>query len=98
MSRHSDRPISPGQVAVVVREEEEVGRETESGGEDVMREEDGSILQKDRPNSTYELLLKRAVEEGRIGGSSRCRVCGMRYNDAAEADACCEKVLQHNRL
>jgi len=63
-----------------------------------MREEDGSILQKDRPNSTYELLLKKAVEEGRIGGPSRCRVCGMRYNDAAEADACCEKVLQHNRL
>ena len=63
-----------------------------------MREEDGSILQKDRPNSTYELLLRKAVEEGRIGGSGRCRVCGMRYNDPDEAAACCEKVLQHNRL
>ena len=78
MIRHSDRPITPGQVAVMGRDEEEVGKETESGGEDVMREEDGSILQKDRPNSTYELLLKRAVEEGRIGGSSRRRVGGMR--------------------
>jgi hypothetical protein len=99
MSRHLDRPITPGQIAVAGGgEDEDVGKETDSRGEDVMREEDGSILQKDRPNSTYELLLKRAVEEGRIGGSSRCRVCGMRYNDAAEADACCEKVLQHNRL
>jgi len=63
-----------------------------------MREEDGTILQKDRPNSTYELLLKKAVEEGRIGGPSRCRVCGMRYRDPDEAANCCEKVLQHNRL
>jgi hypothetical protein len=58
-------------------------------------EESGGILQKDRANSTYELLLKKAVEDGRIGGAGRCRVCGMRYNDEAEAAACCEKVLQH---
>jgi hypothetical protein len=68
-------------------------------GDDVMiREEEGSILQKDRANSTYELLLRKAVEEGRIGGTHRCRVCGMRYNDPGEAQTCCEKVLQHNRL
>ncbi len=68
-------------------------------GEGVMvRNEDGTILQKDRSNSTYDLLLRKAVEDGRIGGSCRCRVCGMRYNDSEEAVACCEKVLQHNRL
>ena len=64
----------------------------------MIRDEDGTILQKDRSNSTYELLLRKAVEEGRIGGSARCRVCGMRYNDPHDASACCEKVLQHNRL
>lgn len=64
----------------------------------MIRDEESGVLQKDRANSTYELLLKKAVEEGRIGGSSRCRVCGMRYNDTVEAANCCEKVLQHNRL
>jgi hypothetical protein len=64
----------------------------------MIRDEDGTILQRDRANSTYELLLKKAVEEGRIGGPSRCRVCGMRYKTLQEASACCEKVLQHNRL
>ena len=64
----------------------------------MIRDDESAILQKDRANSTYELLLKKAVEEGRIGGSSRCRVCGMRYKSVAEASECCEKVLQHNRL
>jgi hypothetical protein len=64
----------------------------------MIRDDESAILQKDRANSTYELLLKRAVEEGRIGGPSRCRVCGMRYKSEADALACCEKVLQHNRL
>ncbi|HMB68141.1 MAG TPA: hypothetical protein VKU85_02480 [bacterium] len=63
-----------------------------------IRDEESAILQKDRANSTYELLLKKAVEEGRIGGQCRCRVCGMRYKDEEEAIACCEKVLQHNRI
>ncbi|GJM43242.1 MAG: hypothetical protein DHS20C21_00840 [Gemmatimonadota bacterium] len=62
------------------------------------REEEGSILQRDRPNSTYELLLRKAVSEGRIGGDHRCQVCGMRYNNDEEANSCCEKVLQLNRL
>lgn len=64
----------------------------------MIRDEESAILQKDRANSTYELLLKKAVEEGRIGGSCRCRVCGMRYKSEAAASECCEKVLQHNRL
>jgi hypothetical protein len=68
-------------------------------GEGVMlREEEGSILQKDRPNSTYELLLRKAVVEGRVGGEHRCQVCGMRYNSPEEAGECCEKVLQLNRI
>jgi hypothetical protein len=64
----------------------------------MIREEDGTILQKDRANSTYELLLRKAVEEGRIGGAHRCQVCGMRFNEPLDAQNCCEKVLQHNRL
>jgi hypothetical protein len=64
----------------------------------MLREEDGTILQKDRPNSTYELLLRKAVSEGRVGGGHRCQVCGMRYNNGEEAADCCEKVLQLNRI
>ncbi len=64
----------------------------------MIREEEGSILQKDRANSTYELLLKKAVEDGRVGGAHRCHVCGMRFNNDFDAQNCCEKVLQHNRL
>ena len=64
----------------------------------MLREEDGTILQKDRPNSTYELLLRKAVSEGRVGGGHRCQVCGMRYNSREEAADCCEKVLQLNRV
>ena len=64
----------------------------------MIREEDGGILQKDRPNSTYELLLRKAVEEGRIGGVYRCQVCGMRYKSSDDAASCCEKVLQHSRV
>jgi hypothetical protein len=77
----------------------EMSTDSEEGGGGVMlRDEGESILQKDRANSTYELLLRKAVEEGRIGGAARCRVCGMRYNRREDASACCEKVLQHNRL
>ncbi|MCA9751288.1 MAG: hypothetical protein R3B81_04495 [bacterium] len=64
----------------------------------MIREEEGSILEKDRPNATYEFLLRKAVAEGRIGGTARCQVCGMRYKDPREAVQCCEKVLQHSRL
>ena len=64
----------------------------------MIRDEEGNTLQKDRPNSTYELLLRKAVEEGRIGGDYRCQVCGMRYKASPDAAACCEKVLQHSRL
>ena len=62
------------------------------------QEEEGNVLQRDRPNSTYELLLRKAVTEGRIGGDHRCQVCGMRYNNDEDANSCCEKVLQLNRL
>lgn len=71
------------------------GRQPEPEGGVMIREEDGTILERDRPNSTYELLLRKAVSEGRIGGSDRCQVCGMRYNNPEEAVTCCEKVLQH---
>ena len=73
------------------------GRHSEEGGV-MFREEEASILERNRQNSTYELLLKKAVAEGRVGGISRCQVCGMRYNTAPEAARCCEKVLQHSRL
>jgi hypothetical protein len=56
-----------------------------SGDEDI-------LLKKDRTTSTYDILLKKAIKEGRVGGKHRCPVCGMRFKIEREASACCAKV------
>ena len=64
------------------------------GRYDVMHnDDDGSFfLRKERTNTTYDLLLRKAIKEGRVGGRFRCPVCGMRYSRQKEAATCCEKV------
>ena len=37
------------------------------------------VLVKDQPSATYEMLLKKAEREGRIGGKFRCGICGMKF-------------------
>ncbi len=56
--------------------------------------EDDDILIKDQPSVTYEMLLKKAVREGRIGGKYRCPVCGMRYKREKEAADCCKRIMR----
>lgn len=52
------------------------------------------VLIKDQPSATYEMLLKKAEREGRIGGKYRCPVCGMRYRREREASQCCEGIVR----
>ena len=61
------------------------------------REDEKVLLKRDVANSTYEVLLRRAEEEGRIGGKYACPVCGMRYKKERESLACCSLFRKSSR-
>ena len=50
------------------------------------------FLIKASPNSTFDILLRRAEQDGRIGGKFRCEICGMTHMDQTDAKTCCEKL------
>ena len=50
------------------------------------------FLIKASPNSTFDILLKKAEQEGRLGGKHRCKICGMSYKTQQEATECCAKL------
>lgn len=52
-----------------------------------VREDD--ILVRDPSYVKYERLLMKAEAEGRIDGEFSCLVCGMRYREKMDAEACC---------
>jgi hypothetical protein len=52
------------------------------------------FLIKDQPSATYEMLLKKAEREGRIGGKFCCPICGMRYKREREASVCCKGIMR----
>jgi len=56
--------------------------------------EGGVLLKREATASTYDLLLRRAREEGRVGGKHSCPVCGMRFHREEEALECCKHFLQ----
>jgi hypothetical protein len=55
---------------------------------------DDEILVKDRPSATYDMLLKKAEREGRVGGRHVCPVCGMKYRGEREAIDCCRDIAK----
>jgi len=55
---------------------------------------DDEILIKDHTNVSYEMLLRKAEEEGRIGGKYKCPVCGMRFKTEREARDCCKRIMK----
>ena len=59
-----------------------------------MDHKDDRFLIKDEPSATYEMLLKKAQREGRLGGKHRCPVCGMRFKSEREAVACCRGIAR----
>ncbi len=52
------------------------------------------VLIKDQPSATYEMLLKRAEREGRIGGKYSCPICGMKFRKEREATVCCKGIMR----
>lgn len=55
--------------------------------------EDGFLI-KDEPSATYKMLLKKAEQEGRIGGKHVCPVCGMRFKNERDAASCCRGIAK----
>ena len=77
-----------GMPANTVRQNEEPGR----GVGLLACMDDGYVLVKDQPSATFEMLLKKAEQDGRLTGKFRCPVCGMRYKKEREASICCSGV------
>jgi hypothetical protein len=55
---------------------------------------DEKVLIKDQPSATFEMLLKKAEQEGRIGGKHRCPICGMRFKKEKDALGCCSGIAR----
>jgi hypothetical protein len=55
---------------------------------------DEEVLVKDEPSATFEMLLKKAEQDGRLSGKHRCPVCGMRYRKEREASMCCYGITK----
>jgi len=54
-----------------------------------MKVKEDEILVRDTSYVKYERLLVQAEAEGRLDGRFRCLVCGMRYREKVDAEACC---------
>lgn len=52
------------------------------------------VLVRDQPSATFEMLLKKAEQDGRLTGKHRCPVCGMRYKREKEASTCCYGIAK----
>jgi hypothetical protein len=55
---------------------------------------DEEVLIRDQPSATFEMLLKKAEQDGRLSGKHRCPVCGMRYKKEKEASMCCYGIAK----
>ncbi|MFH1218921.1 MAG: hypothetical protein V1694_00505 [Candidatus Eisenbacteria bacterium] len=56
--------------------------------------DESQVLVKDQPSATFEMLLKKAEQDGRLTGKHRCPVCGMRYKREKEASTCCYGIAK----
>ena len=54
-----------------------------------MKVKEDDVLVRDPNYVKYERLLHQAEAEGRIDGPYSCLVCGMRFRDKTDAEACC---------
>lgn len=56
--------------------------------------DDNQVLVKDQPSATFEMLLKKAEQDGRLTGKYKCPTCGMRYKKEREASICCYGITK----
>lgn len=54
-----------------------------------LAQQEQDVLVREKNFVKFERLLAKAESEGRIDGPNKCLVCGMRYLNKGEADACC---------
>lgn len=59
--------------------------------------ESSSFLIKASPNSTFDILFKKAEKEGRVGGKHKCEICGMTHMSLDEALGCCAKLQEKSK-
>ncbi len=57
-----------------------------------MKVKEDDVLVRDPNYVKYERLLMQAEAEGRIDGQYSCLVCGMRYRNKCDAEACCRST------
>lgn len=51
------------------------------------------VLQRDKEYVKFVQLLKKAEREGRLDGEYICRLCGMKFQTADDAAACCKVTV-----
>ena len=69
-----------------------VGKDFKEGA--LLDHKDERYLIKDEPSATFEMLLKKAEREGRIGGKHQCPVCGMKFKSEKDANSCCRGIAR----
>jgi len=57
------------------------------------KEKAAGLLLRDKEYVRYVQLLKKAESEGRLDGRYTCSLCGMKYQSAEEAEACCRGAV-----
>lgn len=58
------------------------------------RNADQNVLVKGTTNSTFDILLRKAEEDGRVGGKYQCLICGMSFHQKSESKACCAMLRE----
>ena len=51
------------------------------------------VLQRDKEYVKFVQLLRKAEREGRLDGEHLCKLCGMRFQTAEDARACCQVTV-----
>jgi hypothetical protein len=58
-----------------------------------MAKQEKGVLRKDREYVKFVQLLQRAEKAGRLDGGYACKLCGMKFVTAQEADMCCRVTI-----
>jgi hypothetical protein len=58
-----------------------------------MAKQEKGVLRKDREYVKFVQLLRRAEKAGRLDGNHACKLCGMKFVTAEEADMCCRVTI-----
>ena len=57
------------------------------------QEDKEGILRRDKEYVKFVQLLKKAENDGRLGGFHTCTLCGMKFQTIEEATSCCKVTV-----